>query len=96
LAGIVELSALIWLVVRPASVLAVRLTPFESFAAYCGQRLGDDPHLWATTLFDELLELGYEQSYPTLTRQIPWSRWRRRHQARARECHYRRWEQQHQ
>ena len=44
--------------------------PFEPFAAYCGQRLGDDPHLWASTLFDELLELGYEQSYPTMTRQV--------------------------
>jgi len=44
--------------------------PFEAFAAYCGQRLRDDPHLWATTLFDELLELGYERSYPTMTRQI--------------------------
>jgi transposase len=44
--------------------------PFEAFAGYCGQRLHDDPHLWASTLFDELLELGYEQSYPTMTRQI--------------------------
>ncbi|MGI8760758.1 MAG: IS21 family transposase [Jatrophihabitantaceae bacterium] len=43
---------------------------FESFAAYCAQRLGDDPHLWASRLFDELLELGYGQSYPTMTRQI--------------------------
>jgi transposase len=43
---------------------------FEASAAYCGQRLHDDPHLWASTLFDELLELGYEQSYPTMTRQI--------------------------
>lgn len=34
------------------------------------QRLGDDPHLWASTLFDELLDLGYERSYPTMTRQI--------------------------
>lgn len=44
--------------------------PFEPFAGYCGQRLHDDRHLWASTLFDELLELGYEQSYPTMTRQI--------------------------
>jgi transposase len=43
---------------------------FEPFAGYCGQRLADDPHLWASTLFDELLELGFEQSYPTMTRQI--------------------------
>lgn len=44
--------------------------PFEPFAAYCARRLGDDPHLWGSTLFDELLELGYGQSYPTMTRQI--------------------------
>ena len=44
--------------------------PFEPYAAYCARRLGDDPHLWGSTLFDELLELGYGQSYPTMTRQI--------------------------
>jgi SRSO17 transposase len=43
-------------------------------------------------LFDALL-LGAKHSIQTL---LAWSRWRRRHQARARECHYRRWEQQHQ
>lgn len=44
--------------------------PFEKFEAYCAQRLTDDPHLWAATLFDELLGLGYDRSYPTLTRQL--------------------------
>src|SRR4051794_3472891 len=44
--------------------------PFEPFAGYCRERLGEDPHLWATTLFDELLELGYPRSYPTFTRQL--------------------------
>ena len=44
--------------------------PFEAFAAYCAQRLKDDPHLWASALFDELLELGYDRSYPTMTRQL--------------------------
>jgi hypothetical protein len=34
---------------------------FEPFAAYCAARLGEDPHVWATTLFDELLELGYDR-----------------------------------
>jgi hypothetical protein len=28
--------------------------PFEEFAQYCRLRLAGDPHLWATTLFDEL------------------------------------------
>ena len=44
--------------------------PFDRFADYVGERLREDPHLWASTLFDELFELGFAQSYPTLTRQI--------------------------
>ena len=44
--------------------------PFGKFAAYCEQRLKDDPHLWASALYDELLELGYDRSYPTPTRQL--------------------------
>jgi transposase len=43
---------------------------FEPFAAYCAQRLRDDPHLWASTLFNELLKLGFARSYPTMTRQL--------------------------
>ena len=44
--------------------------PFEVFAPYCAQRLADDPHLWASALFDEVTDLGYSGSYPTMTRQI--------------------------
>src|SRR4030088_1822391 len=44
--------------------------PFEPFAAYCAARLVEDPHVWGTTLFDELLELGYDRSYPTFTRAL--------------------------
>lgn len=44
--------------------------PFDRFAGYVAERLREDPHLWATTLFDEIVELGFEGSYPTLTRQI--------------------------
>ena len=44
--------------------------PFERFVDYARARLAEDPHLWATTLHDELAGLGYVQSYPTLTRQI--------------------------
>jgi transposase len=44
--------------------------PFEPFADYARARLTEDPHLWAVTLFDELLELGYDRSYPTFTRQL--------------------------
>jgi hypothetical protein len=41
-------------------------------------------------LFDALL-LGVKHTIDTL---LAWSRWRRRHQARAPECHYRRHEHQ--
>jgi hypothetical protein len=41
-------------------------------------------------LFDALL-LGAKHSIDTL---LAWSQWRRRHQARARQCHYRRREYQ--
>jgi transposase len=43
---------------------------FDGFAEYVRARLTEDPHLWAVTLFDELLPLGFTASYPTLTRQI--------------------------
>jgi transposase len=43
---------------------------FAPFAIYCSARLVEDPHLWATTLFDEVQELGFTASYPTLTREL--------------------------
>jgi transposase len=42
--------------------------PFEEFAEYVRIRLFDDPHLWATALFDEVVALGYAGSYPSFTR----------------------------
>lgn len=39
----------------------------EPFVGYCRIRLADDPHLWASTLFDELVELGFDGSYQSLT-----------------------------
>jgi transposase len=47
-----------------------RTDPFEVFAPYCAQRLSDDPHVWASTLYDELTDRGYVGSYPTMTRQL--------------------------
>lgn len=44
--------------------------PFDRFEEYVKARLTEDPHLWVVTLLDELRPLGYEGSYPTLTRQI--------------------------
>ncbi len=44
--------------------------PFDEFVDYVTARLTEDPHLWVQTLLDELRPLGYDGSYPTLTRQI--------------------------
>lgn len=43
---------------------------FDRFEPYVRQRLADDQHVWATTLFDELVTLGYPRSYQTFTRQL--------------------------
>ncbi|MCZ7456111.1 Mu transposase domain-containing protein [Streptomyces sp. WMMC940] len=43
---------------------------FVPFLPYCRQRLADDPHLWASTLFDEVVGLGYEGAYSTFTRAL--------------------------
>ncbi|HEX9499151.1 MAG TPA: helix-turn-helix domain-containing protein [Mycobacterium sp.] len=41
---------------------------FAEYVEYCRLRLGADPHLWATTLFDEVTALGFTGSYPSFTR----------------------------
>lgn len=46
------------------------LDPFVEFEQYCRLRLTADPHLWGTTLFDEVVELGYAGSYPSFARAI--------------------------
>jgi len=45
-------------------------SPLEPFRGYVARRLGDDPHLDATVLLRELRPLGFERSYPTLTREL--------------------------
>lgn len=44
--------------------------PFGPFVDYVTARLVEDPHLWAQTLYDELVELGFGLSYQSLTRHI--------------------------
>ncbi|WUE08577.1 IS21 family transposase [Nonomuraea sp. NBC_00507] len=47
--------------------------PFEPYAEYCRLRLDadtGDPHVWGTTLFDELVGLGYGGGYSTFTRAL--------------------------
>ena len=43
---------------------------FGPFVPYCAARLTEDPHLWATALFDEVTALGYDRSYPAFTRAL--------------------------
>jgi transposase len=50
--------------------------PLQPFVDYLRQRLADDPHVWATALFDETVALGFDRSYPSFTRGL------RRHQLR--------------
>ena len=44
--------------------------PLAPFAAYVSARFVDDPHLWASALFDEVVALGYDRSYPSFARQV--------------------------
>lgn len=43
---------------------------FARFVDYVGARLREDPHIWAVALFDEVVALGYDRSYPTFTRAV--------------------------
>lgn len=43
---------------------------FVPFLPYCRQCLADDPHLWASILFDVVVGLGYEGAYSTFTRAL--------------------------
>lgn len=43
---------------------------FARYLTYCVARLKEDPHLWATALFDEVTGLGYDRSYPSFTRAL--------------------------
>jgi transposase len=42
--------------------------PLGPYVGYVRQRLVDDPHVWATVLFDEVVALGFDRSYPSFTR----------------------------
>lgn len=44
--------------------------PLERFSGYVVARFADDPHLWATALFDEVVAMGYDRSYPSFARQL--------------------------
>jgi transposase len=55
---------------RVPGVRARAVDPFASFLDYVTARLVEDPHLWAITLLDELVALGFVLSYQSLTREI--------------------------
>ena len=44
--------------------------PLARFVPYLAARFADDPHLWATALFDEVVPLGYGLSYVSFARQL--------------------------
>ncbi|MEO9220824.1 MAG: IS21 family transposase [Mycobacteriaceae bacterium] len=50
----------------------VRSVPMlmDRFVEYCRIRLADDPHVWASLLFDEITALGFTGSYASLTAAI--------------------------
>ena len=46
------------------------LDPLAPFVGYVKARFVDDPHVWASALFDEVVPLGYSCSYPSFARQV--------------------------
>jgi transposase len=44
--------------------------PLARFEAYLAARFVDDPHVWASALYDEIMLLGYDRSYVTFARQL--------------------------
>jgi hypothetical protein len=44
--------------------------PLEPFSKYLAARFVDDPHVWASALYDEVRRLGYPLSYPSFARQV--------------------------
>jgi transposase len=49
---------------------AARPDPLAPFAVYLAARFADDPHIWATALYDEVVPLGYGLSYVSFARQL--------------------------
>jgi transposase len=44
--------------------------PLAPFVDYLAARFADDPHLWASALYDEVTRLGYRLSYVSFARQL--------------------------
>ena len=41
--------------------------PFAPYGEHVQARLQEDPHVWATALYDEVRRLGFNRSYPRFT-----------------------------
>src|SRR5204863_8956178 len=55
---------------RPGQRARSRPDPLAPFAAYVSARSVEEPHLWASALFDEVVPLGYGGSYVSFARQL--------------------------
>ena len=55
---------------QPGVRVTAVVDPLAEFEGYVRARFVDDPHLWATSLFVEVVALGYARSYPTFVRQV--------------------------
>src|SRR6266508_1908733 len=55
---------------------------FVVFEPYVRERMLEDPHLWGSTLYDEVVALGYPRSYVTFVRELR----RRRLRPRCEAC----------
>jgi transposase len=55
---------------QPGVRAGVRPDPLAAFVPYLAARFADDPHLWATALYDEVVPLGYRLSYVSFARQL--------------------------
>lgn len=55
---------------EPEVVRVPTASCLEPYRAYLEARFGDDAHVFASTLFEELVSLGFDRSYPTLVREI--------------------------
>lgn len=51
---------------------ASRPDPIEPYKIYLKARFTDNCHIWASALYDEVVPLGYHESYVSFARQLDW------------------------
>jgi len=55
---------------QPGHRASAKPGPLAPFTGYLAARFADDPHLWASALYDEVVPLGYGLSYVSFARQL--------------------------